>query len=465
MFYYNLRNYSQYNLFINKKFKMLKFGLLVLVTIGVMFMNLIANENIFPYKIINHKLDNGLKVIFIPMQSGGIVSYYTVVRTGSRDEWEPGKSGFAHFFEHMMFRGTKRHPGRVYDSLITSMGADANAYTTDDYTCYHLNITNEDLPRVIDLEADRFQNLNYTLEGFQTESGAVYGEYRKGKTSPFNVLWEDLKNTAFKKHTYKHTTIGFEKDIKDMPNLYDYSLSFYQRYYRPENCILLVVGDFDQKATLNEIKKNYGTWTMGYTEPKIEKEPEQKAELKADVVYSGKTNPILTLAYKGIAFTPNSKSYAAAQLFGDLAFGATSNLNKKLFVKEQKVQTLASEIDLSRDPFLWMIYAIITNENDINYVNNEILNTVEYYKTNLVSKEKLDKIKKSRKYSFLMELDTPDKVAGSLAKFIAITGDLSGLETYLKTIDSITPEDIQNMVKTYFVNSKKTTVTLKGSAK
>ncbi|MFY8160749.1 MAG: M16 family metallopeptidase [Candidatus Kapaibacteriota bacterium] len=442
----------------------------LLPIIGLFIMSLIspnlsANGNIFPYKIVNHKLENGLKVIFIPMESGGIVSYYTVVRTGSRDEWEPGKSGFAHFFEHMMFRGTKRHPGAMYDSLITSMGADANAYTTDDYTCYHLNISNEDLPRVIDLEADRFQNLAYTKEGFQTESGAVYGEYRKGRTSPFNVLWEDLKNTSFKKHTYKHTTIGYEKDIKDMPNLYDYSLSFYQRYYRPENCVVMVVGDFDQSKTLATIKKQYSSWAKGYTAPKIDAEPEQKGELKATVNYPGKTNPILTLAYKGLAFDPANKSSVAAQLFGDIAFGGNSALNKKLYLKEQKVQALQAEIDMNRDPFLWMVFAIINKDSDIEYVNTEITNTIEYYKTNLVTKENLDKVKKRMKYGFLMGLDTPDKVAGGLAKFIAITGSLDNLETYYKTLEAITPEDIQNTVKTYFVNNKKTTITLKGSSK
>ena len=111
---------------------------------------------IFPYPVHREVLPNGLTVIMIPMESGGLVSYYSVVRTGSRDEVEPGKSGFAHFFEHMMFRGTKNFPGPVYDSLMTSIGADANAYTTDDLTAYHLNFAGEDLELVIKLEADRF---------------------------------------------------------------------------------------------------------------------------------------------------------------------------------------------------------------------------------------------------------------------------------------------------------------------
>ena len=116
------------------------------------------NENVFPYDYEVNTLENGLKIITIPMPSNGIVSYYTLVRTGARDEYEQGKTGFAHFFEHMMFRGTKKYPGTVYDSLIISIGADGNAYTTDDYTAYHLSLSKEDLDLVMELESDRFQN-------------------------------------------------------------------------------------------------------------------------------------------------------------------------------------------------------------------------------------------------------------------------------------------------------------------
>ena len=108
---------------------------------------------IFPYETRTEVLANGLTVLLIPMESPGLVAYYSVVRTGSRDEAEPGKSGFAHFFEHMMFRGTKTYPSAVYDSLITTIGASTNAYTTDDYTAYHLNFAREDLELVIRLEA------------------------------------------------------------------------------------------------------------------------------------------------------------------------------------------------------------------------------------------------------------------------------------------------------------------------
>ena len=162
---------------------------------------------LFPYPTQVETLDNGLKVLLIPMSSGGLVAYWSIVRTGSRDEVEPGRTGFAHFFEHMMFRGTEKYPSDDYDDLVTSIGADTNAFTTDDFTAYFLNFTREDLPRVVDIESARFLGLKYAEPVFKTEAGAVYGEYRKGRTSPYWVLFEDLQNAAFDRHTYKHTTI------------------------------------------------------------------------------------------------------------------------------------------------------------------------------------------------------------------------------------------------------------------
>ena len=176
-----------------------------------------ANAGVFPYAHEKHVLANGLTAILIPMESPGIIAYYTVVRTGSRDEVEAGKSGFAHFFEHMMFRGTKKYPADVYEAILTKMGASHNAFTTDVFTAYHLKFAKEDLTQVIDLESDRFQNLAYSEPVFQTEAGAVYGEYRKNITSPFAQLHEKIHELAFDVHTYKHTTIGFERDIKAMP--------------------------------------------------------------------------------------------------------------------------------------------------------------------------------------------------------------------------------------------------------
>jgi zinc protease len=396
------------------------------------------------------------------MDSPGLVAYYSIVRTGSRDEWEPGKSGFAHFFEHMMFRGTERFPGSVYDKLVTSIGADANAYTSNDLTVYHLNFASEDLETVMDIESDRFRNLAYDEREFQTESGAVYGEYRKGRTSPFSVAIENMQDMAFDVHTYKHTTIGFETDIKNMPNQFEYSKSFYQRYYRPENVVLLIVGDIDADKTMDMAAKYYSEWKSGYTSPKIEQEPPQKEARSAEVTYEGRTLPLLLQAYKNDAFDAGNKNYLASMFLADLAFGETSELYQKLFLTEQKVQMLAVNPGMSRDAGLFYIYSMVKNPDDIDYVRQEIQKTLEHFKQNRVDDKKLSDLKSNMKYSFLMNLDTPDDVAGGLARFIALTGDINVVNTFYNNLMEITTEDVMKAAQLYFEENRRNEVILKG---
>lgn len=440
--------------------KELALGLTILI---LLFSMVYSAEPIFPYKYNVETLENGLKVITIPMESNGIVAYYSVTRTGSRDEWEPGHSGFAHLFEHMMFRGTEKYPGSMYGKIMTEMGADANAYTTDDYTCYHLNFSAEDLEKVIEMESDRFINLKYSEEAFKTETGAIYGEYLKGRTSPWEVLSEELYNKAFDKHTYKHTTIGFEKDIKAMPTMYNYSKSFFNRYYRPENVVILVVGAIEHNQVINLIQKYYGDWKAGYVPPKITPEPEQKKERTVSVKYPGKTLPILTVAYKGDALDPANKNYVAALLLNELALGQTSDLYKRLVIQEQKVQYLFTNFGMNRDPRLFEIYSLAKSESEIENVREEIYKTLEKFKNEPVDEKKLQDIKSNFKYSFLMGLDTPDNVAGNLANFIAVTGGIEVIEALFSQFDAITPADIQQTAKYYFTPERRTVAILKGA--
>ena len=421
-----------------------------------------ARNAIFPYRYTKQSLPNGLTAILIPMESPGLIAYYSIVRTGSRDEVEPGKSGFAHFFEHMMFRGTKKYPADAYEAIITRIGASTNAYTTDDYTAYHLNFAKEDLEQVIDIESDRFQNLFYSESVFQTEAGAVYGEYRKNITSPFALLNEKLQDVAYDRHTYKHTTIGFERDIQAMPQQFEYSQSFFRRFYRPENVVLVIAGDLNPAATFELIKKYYGSWSKGYTAPQIVPEPPQTAERAADVTYPGKTLPIIDIAYKGDAFDPANKDYVAALLIEDLAFGETSELHKKLLLKEQKVQSLAGSVPMNRDQPLFEIYAMVKKPEDIAYVRDEIYRTIEEFKTKPVDPGRLRDLQRRNKYSFLMRLDTPNAVAAGLARYVALTGDIAAVEALYAQLDRITAEDIMRAAKKYFTPERRTVVVLKG---
>ncbi len=166
-----------------------------------------AQGDIFPYKVHeDHARERDDPSSSSPTTAPGTVAYYTVVRTGSRDEVEPGHSGFAHFFEHMMFRGTDKYSKDAYNDLLKRMGADSNAFTSDDQTVYHIVGPASQLATMMDMESDRFKNLKYSEDGFRTEALAVLGEYNKSASNPFQPMFEKLRDLAYQKHTYKHTT-------------------------------------------------------------------------------------------------------------------------------------------------------------------------------------------------------------------------------------------------------------------
>ncbi len=235
-----------------------------------------AQVKTFPFTYTQQDLPNGLRLVTIPTDSPNLVSIYVVVQTGSRNEVEAGKSGFAHLFEHMMFRGTAKYPPEKYNQVLQRAGAASNAFTSDDLTAFYTTFSKEDLPTILAMEADRFQTLKYTPEIFKTETGAVLGEYNKNSSDPEEKLDEVLHDTAFDRHTYKHTTMGFLKDVQDMPNQYDYSLKFFDRYYRPEYTTIVVAGDVDPKKVRALVDQSWGDWKRGSYHPDIPVEPAQQ---------------------------------------------------------------------------------------------------------------------------------------------------------------------------------------------
>jgi len=421
-------------------------------------------KDVFPYQAVTRSLDNGLKVVLVPFDSPGIVAYYTIVRAGSRNEVEPGKSGFAHFFEHMMFRGTDKFSTAQYNAVFRELGSDANAYTSDDVTVYHALFGKDGIEKVIELESDRFMNLKYNESDFKQESKAVLGEYNKNYSDPENKLYEKVRETAFTSHTYKHTTIGFLDDIKDMPNQYAYSLEFFRRYYTPSNCTVLVVGDIDADATYQLIRKYYGPWKVAAYEPKIPAEPEQTALRSDRIAWEGTTLPQIGVAFKVPAFDVKTRDSAALDILFDLVFGETSPLYQELVIREQKVDEMYAYGPFRRDPSVVIIFTKVKEAGDVDAVRERIFKAVEEAAAKPVDAKRLDATKSNIRYSFAMSLSTAQSVAGHLTRFIGLTGDPSTINDMYRRYDEVTQDDVMRVAKTYLTRARSTEVTLTGGA-
>ncbi|HYP28915.1 MAG TPA: pitrilysin family protein [Blastocatellia bacterium] len=419
-----------------------------------------TQEKVFPYKYSMDDLPNGLRFITVPTGFPNTVALYIVVNTGSRNEVEPGKSGFAHLFEHLMFRGTDKFSAAQYAKVLKGAGADSNAYTTDDRTVYHTVFSKEDLEQIMMVEADRFQNLKVPEELFKTETRAVLGEYNKNAANPVNKLFEVLRDTAFEKHTYKHTTMGFLRDVENMPNTYDYSLEFFKRYYRPEYTTIIVAGDVNHEIVSALVKKYWGDWKRGNYVPEIPREAPQTEEKVANVDWPAPTLPWVAVAHRGPAFSDEQKDMPVMDLIGSLGFSPTSDLYQRLVIKEQKVDALVASFDDRLDPYLLTVMARVKNPKDIDYVKGEILKTLDSFKTTRVPKEKLEDVKSNLKYSFALSLNNTEAIAANLAPYIALRRTPEAINKVYGVYASITPEDIQEMAKKYFVQNQRTVVTL-----
>lgn len=415
---------------------------------------------IFPYPIHETVLDNGLSVISVPFDSPGIIAYYTVVRTGSRNEVEKGLSGFAHFFEHMMFRGTEKYSQDEYNDVLKALGADSNAFTTNDWTCYHITLPASALETAVEIESDRFQNLKYDEPAFQKEARAVLGEYNKSASSPFLKLFEAIAETAFTTHTYKHTTIGFLADIQDMPNQYAYSKVFFDRWYRPENCSIVVTGDVDHNALVELTKKYYGDWERGTQTVEIPAEPPQTEARSASLAWPLPTLPILTLSYHVPAADPKNPDVAALHALSEAVFGETSPLYRALVLDEQKAETLAAFADPHRDPHLFTIFARGRDAKFMPEIRERIDAAMADAAKTPIDAQRLKTIQSRLRYGYAAGLDTADAVAYAVGHSIAMTGRPDSMNELYEAFDRLTPADLQRVAARYFTKSNETAVTL-----
>lgn len=413
---------------------------------------------ILPYKIHQHLLPNGMNVVTVPYASPGVVAFHIVVRVGSREEVEPGKTGFAHFFEHMMFRGTDKYSKEKYDLVLKSTGAAANANTSDDRTIYHMTGNAEKLETMFELEADRFQFLKYSVHDFKTEAGAVKGEYTKNYASPYQQLFEKLQNTAFDVHTYKHTTMGFFADIIDMPNQYDYSLEFFKRFYKPEYCTIVCVGDVTPEQVNTLAEKYFGAWKKGSFVANIPTEPEQTTTRYCHLENGG-IPPVVSIHFKNPAFSETNKELAALDVFAKMLFSPKGRLYNKLILEEQKCFWAEAWNSSNRDPNLFSIMASVEKKEDLQYVKDEIMKEISAMSAK-VDPSLLKETVSNIRYSFAVGLDNPESIADALDTYIYLSGNPESLNTYYALYGQLTAADIMAAAKKYLVPEHMTVATI-----
>lgn len=419
-----------------------------------------AENKVFAQDYVLEELDNGLRVMVVKTDYPDVVSLQIPVSVGSRNEVEAGKTGFAHFFEHMMFKGSEKFPQDVYSDILKNSGVDNRAYTTNDYTNYHLNFSKQHLETVLEIKGDIFQNLKYTESQFRTEALTVKGEYLKNNANPIRQLLSAVRNEAFEKHTYKHTTMGFFEDIEKMPDQMAYGEEFFKKFYKPEYVSLIITGDVDPNDTIELVKKHWGNWQRGDYVADIPVEPKQTAAKYLHKQSEGLPGHWLLVSYKGPAWQPTEKDRAAVDLISQLYFSNNSALYQELVVEKQLASQMFTYNAETKDPGLLHVFVKVEKEDDLAKVRDAINRTYAKARTELVDSDKLANLKSNLKYSFVNGLDSSQAIASTLASYMHFERDPEVINQLYATADSISAEDIREIANKYFIDSGRTTVTM-----
>ncbi len=419
----------------------------------------LAADGAFPYPVHHTQLENGLDLYVVPMPSPGAAAVYTWMSVGSRDEVDEGRTGFAHFFEHLMFFGTPTLGGNDREDEIMRLGIEENAWTWLDETVYHGVVSADRVERYLQIEADNFQNLKLTPDDVEKESGAVYGEFRKGQASPGNAVDVALWGTAFTAHTYRHDTIGYEADIEAMPTAHPYAEAFFDRFYRPENANLLVVGDVDPEQVLGWVKRDWGGWEpASQPRPEIPVEPEQTELRTVHVDWATPTAPRLVMAWKAPAHDPTSADVAVLSLIEDLLMADTGVLPQRLVREEALAYGVGGGRYELVDPGLFIVNVTLRDVSGREQAEAIVREAIAGLAD--IDAETLKRVADHRRYGFLTGLDEPVAVADALGWHLRRNDDPDALVGFQDLLAAATPADVARVASQIFVDEHLTIATL-----
>lgn len=398
-------------------------------------------------------LPNGIKVLLKEEHKAPVVTFQIWYKVGSRNE-RLGTTGMSHLLEHMMFKGTKKYGPKTFSQTVMRNGGNDNAFTGKDYTAYFETFAADRIGISLDLEADRMQNLLLDPKEFLSEREVVKEERRmRTEDDPTATMVEEMTAAAFIAHPYEWPVIGWMADINNITR--DDLYNHYRTYYAPNNATIVVVGDFDTKALLPQIEKNFGQIPRGPAVPKIGAvEPRQLGERRIIV----KKQAELPAVFAGY-HTPDIKhpdSYALEVLQGILSSGKSSRLYKSLVYEQQLALYAGGDYDnIANDPNLFYVYAGVMPGKTTEEVEKALYAEIEKLKTSPVTDEELLKAKNQIEASFIMGQDSIFYQAMLLGQFDTVA-NWKVLEKYVENTRAVTKEDVQRVAKEYFSADNRT---------
>ena len=401
-------------------------------------------------------LPNGLRVILSEDHSTPIVHLSVWYHVGSRNE-KAGRTGFAHLFEHMMFKGSKNVQPESHTSLIAGIGGRSNAYTQEDATVFWETLPSQYLPLALWLEADRMATLRIDRAAFEKEVEVVKEERRlRVDNQPYGRLNEILFDKAFTTHPYKHPTIGSLKDLESAS--IDDVRDFHNTYYVPENAVVTVVGDFDSAQAMQLVTQYFGRVPKAARPvPRdIPKEPEQTQERRA-VVQEEWPLPAVIVAYH-VAYDGHPDSYPLHLTSKILFDGESARITRELVYDKRIAVAAFGSANILEDPNLFYAVAIVPAGQSLEAVEQALIAEFDGLKTTPVTDRDVERAKNQFMRDYIIGRESNEQKALHLAHAAVIHNDITRADAEIEVFEKLAPADIQRVARSYFTANNRTVV-------
>jgi len=391
-------------------------------------------------QIVTRTLPNGMKLVVWPDKDIPNVAMYTWYRVGSRNE-RPGITGISHFFEHMMFNGTKTRAPGEFDRVMEGNGGSNNAYTSSDVTVYQNWFPSSVTGLIFDLESDRMRNLDFDAGKVESERGVVYSERRSSVDNDnFGTLIEQMQATAFVAHPYQIPTIGWPSDIEGwkITDLQDY----YRQYYAPNNAVMFIVGDVEPEVAFKLADQYLASIPAQPAPPAVTtKEPPQLGERRLRIERDAQT-PLIAMAWHTVA-AADREARVMEMLLSILGRGDSSRLYQRLVEKEQAAVDVGTQFDAGFDPGLAWVYAIVPPGGDVTRTEQLIDEEIARLAQDGPTAIEITKARNQALVGFWHGLETISGKAQALGQYEVFHGDYRKLFSAPTEYESITAEDVK----------------------
>lgn len=394
------------------------------------------------------QLANGLNVVIHEDHKTPLIAVDILYHVGSKNErW--GRTGFAHLFEHLMFEGSKNAPGKTFDQVLQNIGADNNAYTSEDVTNYYEILPGHELEAALWLESDRMRFLNINQDMLDTQRDVVMEERRQRvDNQPYGTAMENLAKLAYQVHPYRWPVIGYmdhllEASVDDVQN-------FYNTYYAPNNATLVLAGDITLSKSKELAEKYFGEFkSSGEIVRPTEIEPAQNGE-KREIIYESVQLPAIFISWHSVA--ENHADYPAFDLLSDiLSSGKSSRMYQELVYDKRKSQMISAFQEQNEHPGLFVVYSIARPGITLEDIEQEIYTQFDKIAGNGVTDYELQKVKNMMTANFISRFQGVGNKADFIARYAGMYKNPELINGLMSRYEAVTIDDIQRVVKKYFI--------------